>query len=347
LSWWDDLLGNFRDEIGIDLGTANTLVYVRGRGIVLREPSVVAIDLPTGEALAVGEEAKLMIGKTPGRIVAMRPLKDGVIADWEYTEVMLRYLINKATQPHKLIRLNHKVVIGIPSGNTAVEMRAVIDAAHRTGAQWVYLVDEPMAAAIGCDMPIAEAVGNMIVDIGGGTTEVAVISLNDIVVSKSIRVAGDELDKSIIDYARRRYNLLIGERTAERIKMDIGSAHESSENRSTEMRGVDQVTGLPKVVSITTAEVRESMWEKIDMILKTVRYTLEETPPELAADIIDQGIWLCGGGALLRDLDMLIYKDTGIVTHIAKSPLDAVVLGTQKILEDFPRFRALVGGRSK
>jgi rod shape-determining protein MreB len=347
LSWWDDLLGNFRDEIGIDLGTANTLVYVRGRGIVLREPSVVAIDLPTGEALAVGEEAKLMIGKTPGRIVAMRPLKDGVIADWEYTEVMLRYLINKATQPHKLIRLNHKVVIGIPSGITAVEKRAVIDAAHRTGAQWVYLVDEPMAAAIGCDMPIEEAVGNMIVDIGGGTTEVAVISLNDIVVSKSIRVAGDELDKAIIDYARRRYNLLIGERTAERIKIEVGSAHESSENLTTEMRGVDQVTGLPKMVTISTNEVRESMWEKIDMILKTVRYTLEETPPELAADIIDQGIMLCGGGALLRDLDMLIYKDTGIVTRVAKGPLDSVVLGTQKILEDFNRFRALVSGRSK
>jgi len=347
LGWWDEFIGNFRDEIGIDLGTANTLVYVRGRGIVLREPSVVAIDLPTGQPLAVGEEAKSMIGKTPGRIVAMRPLKDGVIADWEYTEVMLRYLINKATQPHKFIRLNHKLVIGIPSGITAVERRAVVDAAHRTGAQWVYLVDEPMAAAIGCNMVIEEAMGNMMVDIGGGTTEVAVISLNDIVVSKSIRVAGDELDQAIIDYARRRYNLLIGERTAERIKIEVGSAHESSENLSTEMRGVDQVTGLPKTVEITTEEVRESMWEKIDMILKTVRYTLEETPPELAADIIDRGIVLCGGGALLRDLDLLIYKDTGIVTRVADDPLSAVVLGTQKILEEFTRFKSLLASRGK
>jgi rod shape-determining protein MreB len=330
VGWWQEFIGSFRDEIGIDLGTANTLVYVRGRGIVLREPSVVAIDLPTGEPLAVGEEAKSMIGKTPGRIVAMRPLKDGVIADWEYTEVMLRYLIHKATRPQRFIRLAHKVVIGIPSGITAVEKRAVVDAAHRTGAQWVYLVDEPMAAAIGCNMTIHEAIGNMIVDIGGGTTEVAVISLNDIVVSKSIRVAGDELDKAIIDYARRRYNLLIGERTSERIKIEVGSAHESSE-----------------IVEITTEEVRESMWEKIDMILKTVRYTLEETPPELAADIIDQGIVLCGGGALLRDLDMLIYKDTGIVTKVASDPLSAVVLGTQKILEDFSRFRNLLATRGK
>jgi len=347
VGWWQEFIGSFRDEIGIDLGTANTLVYVRGRGIVLREPSVVAIDLPTGEPLAVGEEAKSMIGKTPGRIVAMRPLKDGVIADWEYTEVMLRYLIHKATRPQRFIRLAHKVVIGIPSGITAVEKRAVVDAAHRTGAQWDYLVDEPMAAAIGCNMTIHEAIGNMIVDIGGGTTEVAVISLNDIVVSKSIRVAGDELDKAIIDYARRRYNLLIGERTSERIKIEVGSAHESSENLTTEMRGVDQVTGLPKIVEITTEEVRESMWEKIDMILKTVRYTLEETPPELAADIIDQGIVLCGGGALLRDLDMLIYKDTGIVTKVASDPLSAVVLGTQKILEDFGRYRNLLATRGK
>ncbi len=342
MSWWSDLIGNFRDEIGIDLGTANTLVYVRGRGIVLREPSVVAIDLPTGEALAVGESAKSMIGKTPGRIVAMRPLKEGVIADWEYTEVMLRYLINKATQPRKLFRLPHKVVIGIPSGITAVEKKAVVEATERTGAHPSFLIDEPMAAAIGCKMPIEDAAGNLLVDIGGGTTEVAVISLGGIVVSKSIRVAGDACDKAIMDYARRRYNLMIGERTAERIKIEVGSAHESSENLTTEMRGVDQVTGLPKVVEVTTEEIRESMWEKIEMILKAVRYTLEETPPELAADNIDQGIVLCGGGALLRDLDLLIYKDTGFVTKVADDPLSSVVLGTMRILEDFDRYKNLL-----
>lgn len=342
MGWWNDFIGNFREEIGVDLGTANTLIYVRGKGIVLREPSVVAIDLSTGEAVAVGEEAKSMIGKTPGRIVAMRPLKDGVIADWEYTEVMLKHLINKATQPAKLFRFPHKTVIGIPSGITPVEKKAVIEAAERTGSHPTYLIEEPMAAAIGCNLPIDEAAGNMIVDIGGGTTEVAVISLGGIVVSKSIRVAGDACDRAIIDYARRRYNLIIGERTAERIKIEIGSAYDFGENLKTEMRGVDQVTGLPKVVEITTEEVRESMWEKIDMILKAIRYTLEETLPELAADIIDNGIVLCGGGALLRGLDMLIYKDTGIVTRVAEDALSAVVLGTKKILENFDRYKHLL-----
>ncbi len=347
MGWWNDFIGNLREEIGIDLGTANTLIYVRGRGIVLREPSVVAIDLSTDEAVAVGEEAKSMIGKTPGRIVAMRPLKDGVIADWEYTEVMLKHLINKATQPKKLFHFPHKAIIGIPSGITPVERKAVIEAAERTGAHPTYLIEEPMAAAIGCNMPIDEAAGNMIVDIGGGTTEVAVISLGGIVVSKSIRVAGDACDRSIIDYARRRYNLIIGERSAERIKIEIGSAFEGGENLKTDMRGVDQVTGLPKVVEITSEEVRESMWETIDMILKTIRYTLEETPPELAADIIDNGIVLCGGGALLRGIDMLIYKDTGIVTRVADDPLSAVVLGTKRLLEDFGRFKHLLSRGNK
>jgi rod shape-determining protein MreB len=337
-------LSSLTYDIGIDLGTANTLVYVKGRGIVLREPSVVAIDLSTGKALAVGDEAKNMIGKTPGRIVAMRPLKDGVIADWEKTEVMLANFILKATSPRKLFHLRNRVVIGIPSGITAVEKKAVEEAAYKTGAGYPILIEEPMAAAIGCDLPIDEATGSIIVDIGGGTTEVAVISLGGIVVSKSIRVAGDALDKAIMDYVRRRFNLQIGERTAERIKITIGSAHESSENLVTEMRGMDQVTGLPRTVQITTAETREAMKERVDQILKTVRDTLEETPPELAADIIDHGIVLAGGGALLRDLDILISKDTGIVTRVADDPLSCVVLGTKKVLDDPKAYETVLLG---
>ncbi|HES58289.1 MAG TPA: rod shape-determining protein [Firmicutes bacterium] len=340
--WISGWLGHLSADIGIDLGTANTLVYVKGRGIVLREPSVVAIDLSTDEVLAVGEEAKNMIGKTPSRVVAMRPLKDGVIADWEKTEAMLSAFIRKAKQDRGWFQLPHRVVIGIPSGITAVERKAVRDAAIRTGARWEGLIDEPMAAAIGCNMPIEEAGGNMIVDIGGGTTEVAVISLGGVVVSNSIRTAGDELDRSIIDYARRRFNLQIGERTAERIKINIGAAHAQSENLSAEMRGMDQVTGLPKVVEITTEDIREAMSDKIDEILRCVRYTLEECPPELAADIIEQGIVLAGGGALVRDLDILISRDTGIVTRIADDPLSAVVLGTMKVLEDLDRYKYML-----
>jgi rod shape-determining protein MreB len=335
-------MGHLSADIGIDLGTANTLVYVKGKGIVLREPSVVAIDLTTDDVLAVGDEAKSMIGKTPSRVVAMRPLKDGVIADWEKTEAMLREFIRKAKQDRGWFQFPHRVVIGIPSGITAVERKAVRDAAIRTGAKWEGLIEEPMAAAIGCNLPIEEAGGNMIVDIGGGTTEVAVISLGGVVVSKSIRVAGDELDRSIIDYARRRFNLIIGERTAERIKISIGAAYQQSENMTAEMRGMDQVTGLPKVVEVTTEDIREAMQDKIDQILRIVRYTLEETPPELAADIIDQGIVVAGGGALLRDLDILISRDTGIVTRIADDPLSAVVLGTMKVLENLDAYKHML-----
>lgn len=341
--WLFGMFGHLSADIGIDLGTANTLVFVKGRGIVLREPSVVAIDLSTDEVLAVGEEAKSMIGKTPSRVIAMRPLRDGVIADWEKTEQMLRAFIEKAKADFGMVQLPHRVVIGIPSGITAVERKAVRDAAIRTGARWEGLIDEPMAAAIGCNMPIDEPGGNMIVDIGGGTTEVAVISLGGVVVSQSIRTAGDALDKSIIVYARRRFNMQIGERTAERIKISIGAAHSQSENLTTEMRGMDQVTGLPKVVEITTEDIREAMGEKIDDILRCVRYTLEECPPELAADIIDKGIVLAGGGALLRDLDILISRDTGIVTKVADDPLSAVVLGTMKVLEDLDRFKYMLG----
>ncbi|MEZ5338236.1 MAG: rod shape-determining protein [bacterium] len=341
--WLFGMFGHLSADIGIDLGTANTLVFVKGRGIVLREPSVVAIDLSTDEVLAVGEEAKSMIGKTPSRVIAMRPLRDGVIADWEKTEQMLRAFIEKAKADFGMVQLPHRVVIGIPSGITAVERKAVRDAAIRTGARWEGLIDEPMAAAIGCNMPIDEPGGNMIVDIGGGTTEVAVISLGGVVVSNSIRTAGDALDKSIIVYARRRFNMQIGERTAERIKISIGAAHSQSENLTTEMRGMDQVTGLPKVVEITTEDIREAMGERIDEILRCVRYTLEECPPELAADIIDKGIVLAGGGALLRDLDILISRDTGIVTKVADDPLSAVVLGTMKVLEDLDRFKYMLG----
>ena len=341
--WLFGMFGHLSADIGIDLGTANTLVFVKGRGIVLREPSVVAIDLSTDEVLAVGEEAKSMIGKTPSRVIAMRPLRDGVIADWEKTEQMLRAFIEKAKSDFGMVQLPHRVVIGIPSGITAVERKAVRDAAIRTGARWEGLIDEPMAAAIGCNMPIDEPGGNMIVDIGGGTTEVAVISLGGVVVSNSIRTAGDALDKSIIVYARRRFNMQIGERTAERIKISIGAAHSQSENLTTEMRGMDQVTGLPKVVEITTEDIREAMGERIDEILRCVRYTLEECPPELAADIIDKGIVLAGGGALLRDLDILISRDTGIVTKVADDPLSAVVLGTMKVLEDLDRFKYMLG----
>ena len=342
LDWLTGWLGHLSADIGIDLGTANTLVYIKGKGIVLREPSVVAIDISTDEVLAVGDEAKNMIGKTPSRVVAMRPLKDGVIADWEKTEKMLGEFIRKAKHDRGWMQLPHRVVIGIPSGITAVERKAVRDAAIRTGAKWEGLIEEPMAAAIGCNLPIEEAGGNMVVDIGGGTTEVAVISLGGIVVSKSIRIAGDELDRSIIDYARRRFNLVIGERTAERIKITIGAAYPQSENLSTEMRGMDQVTGLPKLVEVTTEDIREAMQDKIDEILRCVRYTLEECPPELAADIIDQGIVLAGGGALLRDLDILISRDTGIVTRVADDPLSAVVLGTVKVLEDLDRYKHML-----
>ena len=331
-----DYFMSMRDEIGVDLGTANTVIYVKDHGIVLREPSVVAIDTRTDEVLAVGEDARNMIGKTPGRIVAMKPLKDGVIADYDKTKAMLTHFIRKATKRAKPMTwlFKYRVVIGIPSGITNVERDAVRSACQDAGASHTHLIEEPMAAAIGCNMDIAEAAGNMIVDIGGGTSEVAVISLEGIVTSTSIRTAGDELDRSIMDYARKRYNLQIGERTSERIKIEIGCAHPASEVLTTEIRGMDQVTGLPKSLEINSSEVREAMQENIDLILKAVRETLEDTPPELAADIIEQGIMLTGGGALLRDIDLLISKDTGIVTTVSQEPLLSVALGCQAIIEN-------------
>jgi len=322
--------------MAIDLGTANTLVYVKGQGIVLSEPSVVAINKDTGKPRAVGNEAKSMIGRTPGNIVAIRPMKDGVIADFEITEAMLRHFIH---QVHNRRRLAWpRVAISVPSGITAVEKRAVIDSATNAGAKNVHLIEEPMAAAIGAGLPVQEPQGCMIVDIGGGTTEVAVISLGGIVFSKSVRVAGDEMDQTIIQHLKRTYNLLVGERTAEEIKIAIGSAFPMNEELEMQVKGRDQVMGLPKIITITSEEIRESLGEPVSAIVDAVRVTLERTPPELSADIVDRGVVLAGGGALLRGLDKLLAKETGLHVTAAEDPLTAVVLGTGKYLEEMRKF---------
>ncbi|MCX6380981.1 MAG: rod shape-determining protein [Armatimonadetes bacterium] len=325
------LLGRFSRDMGIDLGTANTLVYVRGRGVLLREPSVVAIDRDTKRPLAVGEEAKRMLGRTPGSIIATRPLKDGVIADFELTEKMIRYFIEKVHR--RSMFTAPMVVIGIPSGVTEVEKRAVKEASKKAGAKEAYVIEEPMAAAIGAGMPISEPTGCMIVDIGGGTTEVAVISLGDIVTARSIRVAGDEIDEAIINYIRRTYNLYIGDRTAEEAKIEVGSAYPSSNERTMDVRGRDLISGLPRRATISSGEIREAIQEPINAIVEAVKVTLESTPPELAADLYERGILLAGGGALLEGLDLLIMRETGMPVHIAEDPLSCVVLGTGKVLE--------------
>ena len=328
------ILGLFSKDIGIDLGTANTLIYVKGEGIVLCEPSVVAIDKSTNKVLKVGEEAKMMLGRTPGDIVAIRPMMDGVIADFEITEKMIREFISKAYPRRTLI--GPRIVIGVPSGITEVEKKAVRDAAEMAGARHgeVYLIEEPMAAAIGANMPITEPAGNMIVDIGGGTTEVAIISLGGMVLSNSIRVGGNELDEAIANYIKKAYNLLIGERTSEEIKIRIGSAFPLPKEESMEAKGRDAVTGLPKTLKITSEEVREAMSGDISSIVHLVISTLEKTPPELASDIVDRGIVLAGGGSLLRGLDKLLLKETGLPIIIADDPLRCVVLGTGKCLEE-------------
>lgn len=318
--------------MGIDLGTANTLVHVRGKGIMLREPSVVAIDLETNKVLAVGEAAKRMIGRTPGNIVAIRPLKDGVIANFDITREMLLYFIQKVHRRRTF--LAPRVVVGIPSGVTEVERRAVIDAARSAGARTAYVIEEPMAAAIGAGMPVSEPVGCMIVDIGGGTTEVAVISLGGIVTHRSIRIAGDEIDEAIVAYMRRTYNLLIGERTAETIKIEIGSAFALEQEDAYSVRGRDLVTGLPKSVTVTSTEIRGAIQEQIAAIVEAVKATLETTPPELAADIMERGIILAGGGALLRGLDRLINVETGMPVYIAEDPLTCVVVGAGRALDE-------------
>ncbi|HEY8418269.1 MAG TPA: rod shape-determining protein [Limnochordales bacterium] len=325
------MFGGFGRDMGIDLGTANTLVYVKGRGIVVQEPSVVAIDVETKQVLAVGEEAKRMVGRTPGSIVAVRPLQDGVIADFDVTERMLRHFISRANRRIGLFR--PRVVVAVPSGVTEVEKRAVIDATLSAGAKDARLIEEPMAAAIGCGLPVQEPSGSMVVDIGGGTTEVAVISLGGIVTHRSVRVGGDELDEAIVQHVRRNYNLLIGERTAEEVKHAIGSAYPMDDHRTMDVRGRDLVTGLPKTVTLTADEVREAMAEPISAIVEAVRVTLERTPPELAADVMERGIMLAGGGALVRGMDKLLAQETGMPIHVADDPLTCVVRGTGAVLE--------------
>ena len=326
------VLGLFSNDMGIDLGTATTLVFVKGEGVVLCEPSVVAIERGTSHVLAVGEEAKRMLGRTPGNIIAIRPMKDGVIADFEITEAMLRYFIKKVH--HRRVLVRPRIVIAIPSGITEVEKRAVKDSAERAGAREVFLIEEPIAAAIGVGLPIQDPIGNMIVDIGGGTTEIAVISLSGTVFSKSIRIGGDEMNEAIIEYLKKTYNLMVGERTSEDIKIKIGSAYPLEEEMSMEVKGRDLVAGLPKTVTITSEEIRESLQEPLRAILECTKMSLERTPPELAADLIDRGIVMAGGGSLLRGLDKLISEETGLPVHIADDPVTAVANGTGRVLSE-------------
>jgi rod shape-determining protein MreB len=327
------LAGLFSNDLAIDLGTANTLVYVRGEGIVMNEPSIVAIHQADHSVLAVGHEAKAMLGRTPGNITAIRPLKDGVIADFDVTEKMLHHFISKVHRRQTLVR--PRIVIGVPSGITQVEKRAVRDSAMQAGAREVYLIEEPMAAAIGAGLPIQEPGGNMIVDMGGGTTEVAVISLSGIVYSKSVRIAGDEMDESIVQYIKKHYNLLIGERRAEEIKIKLGSAYPmGGERLSREVKGRDLIDGIPKTIVVTDEEIREALREPVMAIVDTVRTCLERTPPELAADIVDKGIVLTGGGALLRGLDLLLRQETDLPITVGDDPLSCVALGTGKVLDE-------------
>lgn len=335
INLFDALLGMFSNDLAIDLGTANTLVYLKGKGVVVSEPSVVAVQKDNHgqrKVLAVGTEAKNMLGRTPGSIVAIRPMKDGVIADFDITEEMLRYFIRKIHNRKALVR--PRIVICVPSGITQVEKRAVRESAESAGAREVYLIEEPMAASIGAGLPITEASGNMIVDIGGGTTEVAVISLAGIVYAKSVRVGGDKMDEALVQHLKRKYNLLIGERTAEQIKIQIGSAYPDEEVRTMEVKGRDLVSGIPKTLEINSNEVRDALSEPINAILEAVRISLERTPPELAADIVDKGIVLAGGGALLRNMDVLIREETGLPVVIAEDPLSCVVLGSGKVLDE-------------
>lgn len=326
-------------DIGMDLGTANTLVHVKGKGVVLMEPSVVAIHADSKEVLAVGTEAKQMIGRTPGNIIAIRPMKDGVIADFDVTQTMMQYFIRKA---YKRGILKPRVIVAVPSGCTEVERRAVLDAALRAGAREAYTIEEPMAAAIGAGLPVNEPTGNMIVDIGGGTCEVAVISLGGIVTSRSIRVAGDEMDEAVINYVKRAYNLLIGERTAEEVKTTIGSAFELEEEQSMEIRGRDLVTGLPRTITVDSKEMRKALSDPVNTIIDAVKETLERTPPELAADIMDRGIIMTGGGSLLKGLDQLVSQETGMPVHIVDEPLYAVVRGTGKVLEELETLKKVL-----
>ncbi len=332
-------------DMAVDLGTANTLVYVRGRGVVLNEPSVVAVNRDTGAMVAVGTDAKRMIGRTPSHIVAIRPLKDGVIADFETTERMLRYFIQKVHSRRHLAK--PRLVVCVPSGITGVERRAVKDAGYQAGARQVHIIEEPMAAAIGAGLPVAEPTGNMIVDIGGGTTEVAVISLGGIVTSQSIRTGGDELDAAVISYVKKEYSLMLGERTAEEIKMSLGSAFPSPDEPQAEIRGRDLVSGLPKTVLVTSEEIRKAIEEPVNAIVDAVKTTLDRCPPELSGDIMDRGIMLAGGGALLKGLDERLRHETGMPINIADNPLHSVVLGSGRCVEDFEELRQVLSSEPR
>ena len=338
---FNSLSALFSNDIGIDLGTANTLVYLKERGIVLREPSVVAIQTGTNRVLAVGDEAKRMVGRTPGNIVAIRPMKAGVIADFEITEAMLRYFIRKVHNRRKMVR--PRIIIAVPSGITEVEKRAVKDSAANAGAREVFLIEEPMAAAIGVGLPVQEPAGNMIVDIGGGTTEVALISLAGIVFCRSVRVGGDQMDECLVQYMKRVYNLMIGERTSEELKITMGSAYPVGEDRTVEVKGRDLVAGLPKTLTISSEEIREALQEPISSIVDAIKVTLERCPPELSADLVDRGMILAGGGALLTGIDKLIAEQTGLPVHVADDPLSAVAEGTGIVLNELNFLRSVAG----
>ncbi|GAC1412274.1 MAG: rod shape-determining protein [Candidatus Doudnabacteria bacterium] len=338
----DSIFQKFSKDIGIDLGTANTLVYVKGKGIVINEPSVVALNIKTKQILAIGSEAKRMVGRTPPHIVASRPLVDGVVSDFEITEQMLRYFINKVHQKTFSFLRRPRVVIGIPSGVTEVEKRAVQDAALNAGARMAYLIEEPMAAAIGARLPVQDAAGSMIVDIGGGTAEIAVLSLGGVVISRSLRMAGDKMNESIIQYARDKYNLLLGERTAEDVKIKIGSAYPLEEPMETAMRGRDLVSGLPKEVIVNDTEIREALAPSVRIIVNNIKSAVEETPPELVADLMQRGITLAGGGALLRGLDKLVFELTQIPVNVADDPLTAVCRGCGVVVEDLETLKEVL-----
>ncbi|GAA3408339.1 rod shape-determining protein [Paenibacillus hodogayensis] len=338
------MLGSFSKDLGIDLGTANTLVYVKGKGIVVREPSVVALRTDTKTIEAVGDAAKKMIGRTPGNIRAVRPMKDGVIADFETTATMINYFLRQAQKQRVLFPRRPNVMVCVPSGITAVEKRAVEDATKQAGAREAYTIEEPFAAAIGADLPVWEPTGSMVVDIGGGTTEIAVISLGGIVTFKSIRVAGDEMDEAIMQYIKKTYNLMIGERTSEQLKLEIGSALPMEKPETIEIRGRDLVSGLPKTMSVTSDEITEALADTVNNIVEGVKATLEKCPPELAADIMDRGIVLTGGGALLRNLDKLLARETGMPVLVADHPLDCVAIGTGRALDNIHLFKSTRSG---
>lgn len=339
LGFLKDIKERFINDIAIDLGTSSTLIYVREKGIVLREPSIVAIEEKDHTPVAVGLEAKKMLGRTPEGMRAVRPMKDGVIADFGLVEVMLRYFIERVQKKRMFVR--PRVVICVPSGITEVEKRAVRDSVEACGAREVYLVSEPIAAALGVNLPVEDPTGSMIIDIGGGTTEIAVVALSGIVNSTSVRVAGDEMDEAIINYVKKNYNLIIGEQTAEMVKMKIGSAYAAGEDEQCEVKGRDLVSGIPKTIKVTSSKIREALEEPISLIIDAIRQALERTPPELAADIVDRGIYMAGGGSLLRGLDLLINEETGLSIHVAPNPIDCVVLGAGKILEDIKRYSKL------